>query len=263
MDNNSNDETGKELDIKNNDSFKNKKIKYIKSYGLSIFNKIKGELCVLLVKRKYTYSFFNFVMNNYKFSKKGLLNIFNNISIDEKKKILLFDYDILWKTLWWRNTQDNGISNIIYYKNKKIYDKNMLDNINFIKECIYMSKNCPDEDCILYSIPRGRKNFEKENGLLVAIRETHEELSLDKNSFHLIYDFKRKYITDYFYKTIFFIGLFKNKYNVKFNFNNEDQLLEINGICWMNLNDIHRYCPYLKEMLLPAFNYVRNNNLII
>ena len=75
--------------IRSESSFSDKnliKTKYIKSYGLSIFNKINDELCVLLVKRKYTYNFFNFVMNNYKFSKKGLVNIFNNISIEEKKK---------------------------------------------------------------------------------------------------------------------------------------------------------------------------------
>jgi len=250
--------------VDENNYIKNKKIKYVKSYGLSIFNKINGELCVLLIKRKYTYNFFNFVMNNYKFAKKGLLNIFNNISIEEKKKILLFDYDLIWKTLWWNNSQNNGISNIIYYKNKKIYDKNILENINFVKECIYMSKNCPDEECILYSIPRGRKNFDTENSLLVALRETQEETSLSKSQFHLIYNFKRKYITDYFYKIIFFIGIYKNSHNhIKFNFNNEEQLLEINGIRWMTLNDINKFCPYLKEMLLPAFNYVKNNELIL
>jgi hypothetical protein len=241
-----------------------KKIKYIKSYGLSIFNKINDELCVLLVKRKYTYNFFNFVMNNYKFSKKGLVNIFNNISIEEKKKILLFDYDILWKILWWSETENNGISNIIYYKNKKIYNKNVIENILFVKECIYMSKNCPDENCILYSIPRGRKNYKNENSLLVACRETFEETGLEKTSYHLIYDFKKKYITDFYYKTIFFIGIYqKNISNIKFNFGNKEQLLEINGIKWMTINDLQLYCPYLKEMLVPAFNYVKKHKLIL
>ena len=256
----------KETVINNIKNTTTTKIKYVKSYGLSIFNKINNELCVLLVKRKYTYNFFNFVMNNYKFSKKGLLNIFNNISVEEKKKILLFDYDVLWKTLWWNNSDNNnGISNIIYYKNKKIYEKNILENINFVKECIFMSKNCPDEECILYSIPRGRKNFKNENSLLVAIRETKEELGLDKSKYTLNYDFKKKYITDYFYQTIYFIGIYKsNNYsNVKLNFNNEEQLLEINNVVWASLTFINKYCPYLREMLLPAFHYIKKNNLIV
>ena len=255
------------MENEQDDSSKNKKIKYIKSYGMSIFNKINDELCVLLVKRKYTYNFFNFVMNNYKFSKKGLLNIFNNISVEEKKNILLFDYNILWKILWWNtiDNNNNGISNIIYFKNKKIYEKNILENKNFVKECIFMSKNCPDEECILYSIPRGRKNFKNENGLLVAIRETQEELGLDKTKYILNYNFKKKYITDYFYKTIYFIGIYKNNNPnyVKLNFNNEEQLLEINNVKWASLNFINKYCPYLREMLLPAFNYIKKNKLIL
>jgi hypothetical protein len=198
-------------------------------------------------------------MNNYKFSKKGILNLFNNISIEEKKKILEFNYDTLWKTLW---SDTSGISNIIYYKNKKIYDKNIIENKQFIKDLLYQSRNCQDKDCILWSIPKGKKNFDKENSLIVSIREFIEETGCSINDISINFNFKKKYITDCFYKTIYFIAMYKNNFNIKLNFCNQEQLLEINNIKWMSLKDINNECQYLHPMLISAFNYVKNHDLI-
>jgi 8-oxo-dGTP pyrophosphatase MutT (NUDIX family) len=240
-----------------------KKINYIKSYGIATFKRdVNDNLSVLLVKRKYTYAFFHFVTNSYKYGKKALLNIFNKITIEEKRNILKFDYDLLWKQIWYE--PPTGMRNILYYKNKKIYEKNILENKNFVRDILYLSKNMNEQELEgLWTIPKGKKKSSNENSLLVAIREFEEETGIDKKKIYLNYNFKRYYITDYCYKSIFFIATYKNNNQIKFNFNNEEQLLETNNIKWMSLKEIQLYCPYLHEYLLPAFNYIKNNNLIL
>jgi hypothetical protein len=95
-----------------------KKKNYIKSYGILCFSKINDTVKVLLIKRKYTYEFFHYITCNYVFTKSNLIKLFNKMTIDEKRLILLFNFDLLWNKLWY---EINSFNNIIYNKTKKNY----------------------------------------------------------------------------------------------------------------------------------------------
>ena len=244
-----------ELTISNN----NKK-NYIKSYGLLCFTKIKDELKVLLVKRKYTYDFFHFITCNYNFSKQNLIKMFNKMTIDEKRLILYFDFDILWRKLWY---EINSFNNIIYHKTKKTYDEYVSDNKDMIINELRNSENLKDNECDLWSIPKGRKNNYYENKLMVSIREFTEETNISKNNYHLIFDFKRHYILDKKYKINYYLAIYKNHKKILLDLTNIDLLNEVNNITWFSLEDIQKECNYLYKHLKPAFTYVRNNDLIL
>tara|TARA_B110000263_G_scaffold227908_1_gene220585 strand:+ start:1608 stop:2393 length:786 start_codon:yes stop_codon:yes gene_type:complete len=247
----------------NNISSKNQdKIKknYIKSYGILCFNKINNELKCLLVKRKYTYAFFHFVMCNYVFTKKNIIKLLNNITIDEKRLIIEFDFDKLWNKLWFEKSSFN---NIIYSKTKKLYQLNILNNKKQIISEINNSKNLKDAEANIWTIPKGRKNKVNENKLLVAIREFNEETSFVKNDYYLNFNFKKNYILDNKYKIIYYIAIYKNNMKINIDYTNINLLNEVNGINWFSLNEIKTECNYLYNNIKPAFTYVKHNDLIL
>jgi predicted NUDIX family NTP pyrophosphohydrolase len=236
------------------------KTKYIKSYGILCFNVIKDELKVLLVKRKYTYEFLYFVTSNQDFNKTVLIKLFNKMTIEEKRLIQEFNFDLLWNKLWY---EKNSFNNIIYHKTKKRYEEFIEKNKNNILVQLNTSCNLKDNECHLWSLPKGRKNYSDENKYIVAIREFTEETGIPKSNYFLDFHFKRKYILENKYKIKYFIAIYKNNFKVSLKLTNIKLMSEVNGIEWFSLDEIHKECNYLYDIIKPAFTYIRNNSLIL
>ena len=225
------------------------------SYGILLFDKPGNK--VLLVRRKYTYAFYNYVMNIYEVNKKSLMSLFNAMTIQEKRLIYQFNYELLWNTLW---MEKDGISMVSYYKNKRVNEKIVSNSKKLILECLYNCENLGDEYCNLWSIPKGKKNTISEKDIEVAKREFEEETNIPSSKYILYADFKRKCNLDNGYKLYYYIARYKNYCPIKLQIKKDDiplQFMEINGIEWMNLDQISKKCPYLKKHLKPAFNYFR------
>jgi ADP-ribose pyrophosphatase YjhB (NUDIX family) len=238
----------------------NTKKNHIKSYGISCFTKIKDDLKVLLIKRKYTYEFFHFITCNYVFNKNNLIKMFNKMTVDEKRLILYFDFDILWCKLWY---EINSFNNIIYHKTKKIYDEYINIHKDMIINELKNSENLKDCDCDLWSLPKGRKNYSTENKFLVAIREFFEETGISRNNYYFNFNFKRHFILDNKYKINYYIAVYKNNKKVSLDLTNVNLLNEVNGIAWFSLDEIKNECNYLYKHIKPAFIYIKNNDLIL
>ena len=228
------------------------------SYGIVCFDKEGAK--ILLVKRKYTYAFYNYVMNTYKINRKNLMLLFNQMSLEEKRKILQFEYEILWSTLW---MEKDGMSMVLYHKNRRMYDKIVRDNKELILDCLCNCENLEDKYCNLWSIPKGRKNSISESELDVARREFEEETNISSKKYILHTDFKRECTLDNNYKLQYYIAQYKTYCPVKIKIQKKKenlQCMEIDAIEWMNLNDISNRCPYLKKHVRPAFNYFKKHH---
>jgi len=73
--------------------------RYKKSYGIACcrYNLVTKEPEVLMIKKRYTYAFFNFVFTKYKKNDDiRLRKLFDQMSIQEKADILQLDFDKLW-----------------------------------------------------------------------------------------------------------------------------------------------------------------------
>lgn len=67
------------------------------SYGLACCKFIDGILHIMMVKKKYTYSFFEFVFCKYpKFDRVKLEKLFDNMTFQEKTDILEMNFDKIW-----------------------------------------------------------------------------------------------------------------------------------------------------------------------
>ena len=76
--------------------------KYSKSYGIALcrFNSNK-EPEIILIKKRYTYYFFEFVLGKYQRNdNKYLFKLFNNMTYQEKMDILSLKFDTLWYKIW-------------------------------------------------------------------------------------------------------------------------------------------------------------------
>lgn len=236
------------------------KKQYIKSYGLLCFNVVNNELKVLLVKRKYTYDFYHYVMYANTLSRGSYIRMFSNMTIEEKRAIMTFNFDTMWNKLW--NVEDS-FNNIIYSRTKRNHEEHMERNKTAIINDMKNSGNAKERNCKLWSLPKGRRSNTTENKYFIAVREFNEETNISRSNYHIDFNFKRHFIMDNKYKIKYFIAYYRNNKRVKMDLTDVSLLNEVNGISWFSLEEILCECPELYAHVKPAFKYVRNNDTIL
>ena len=85
------------------------------SYGVAMcrYNtKKNNQVEILMVKKRYTYSYVTFVFGNYKkYNNKHLSYLFNNMTFDEKITILSMKFSSIWYRLWRYDPEANYTGN--------------------------------------------------------------------------------------------------------------------------------------------------------
>ena len=197
------------------------------SYGLAVCNFMNGRLHILFVKKKYTYSFFEFVFGKYpKFDKVRLEELFNGMTFQEKSLILEMNFDKLWCKIVLNVPEDpNSISrNRIKLKRptgKKRFELAFTDGLSgFIHEeektseltakekeyATYTNKKQRFEELTddggkllkelighstssdpIWEIPKGRPD-DNEKSLDTAMREFTEETNSMANYYKIIHE---------------------------------------------------------------------------
>ena len=155
----------------------------ITSIGVICFRIVNNNLELLLIRRKDSLSFLDFMrgkynLENYDYIKK----LFNRMTKNELALILNNDFDYLWKNLW-----GNNINNV--YKNEEKLSKikfNKLKNGYLIcNNNINMKKLIEESNSIYdfpeWGFPKGRRNYQ-EKDLNCGIREFDEETGYKKKN---------------------------------------------------------------------------------
>jgi 8-oxo-dGTP pyrophosphatase MutT (NUDIX family) len=152
----------------------------------------------LMVKRKHTFGFIDFVRGKYSVNNKShLLGMINEMTVGEKDKVMNLDFVSLWNYLW-GNTKENEINKeqstkISNFDNEKKHAENKLktlkegvylenDNYN-LKQLIEMSNTSWSDP--EWEFPKGRKNM-GENDIECAFREFVEETGYTYNDLVLL-----------------------------------------------------------------------------
>src|SRR3989344_6225464 len=93
-----------------------------KSIGIACVRFVNGSFELILVKKRYTYAFVDFVNGKYSIkNQKQMANLFNNMTTAEKIDILRFDFDILWARIWLVRNATMIMTDIYkFYQNKKL-----------------------------------------------------------------------------------------------------------------------------------------------
>ena len=219
------------------------------AFRLSYFNTIE----YLLICRKNTLGYIDFMRGKYKlFNKSQLQNLFDEMTINEKKLIKENTFSFLWNNLWNGNVG-------IQYRNEEPSSK---DKFNKLKDGIQSSIEKYDLDLLIeesttsweepeWGFPKGRRNFQ-ENDLECGIREWEEETGYSKNQLILcqnLIPLEEIFIGSNFkcYKHKYFIGkIDENNQNPNLPF----QESEISKIKWCNLEECNKIIrPYNLEKI--------------
>ena len=212
----------------------------------------KDNLRFIMIKRRYTLGYTNFIRGQYNLEKKSLLNLVNIMTIEEKHKIISDDFENLWKDLWLINDIHNAYFNEFEKSNEKFNElKNTsCKDINLLAIIGSSNTNYIEQE---WGFPKGRRDKDETN-LECGIREFEEETNINHNQYKLL---NLKPIVEDFmgtdnkkYRNIYYIAEYTDKDDTIFLSNNQFQLAEISDVKFMSFNEIKDHIrPYNGEKL--------------
>lgn len=225
--------------------------KPITSLGIITFNKIDDCLKYLLICRKDSLGYVEFLRGKYPiYNRDYIQNIINEMTIQEKANLLTKDFNELWKNLW-------GDYYGVQYKTE---EKNAHDKFDQIKEGIHLfNDNFFNLEHLIqnsntswtepeWGFPKGRRNY-NENDISCALREFTEETGFPKNKINIVKNvlpFEEIFTGSNFksYKHKYFIAY--SNYSDHRNY----QKSEVSKIRWMTVKDASRAIrPYNLERI--------------
>ena len=232
------------------------------SYGVIVFRSSTEGLQFLMIRRKNSFGYIDFIRGKYSINNLAQINtIVDEMSLDEKNRILSLPFETLWTEMW-------GETNI-QYKNEEYLSKKKFDSIKegilsnneliTLRDIVEMSKTKWRET--EWEFPKGRRN-QKEKDLDCALREFEEETGISKLDIKIIENvlpFEEMFIGSNHksYKHKYFLA-FMDKFNDTDNLNNY-QKTEVSKLEWKTIeNCLESIRPYNleKKELIENINKV-------
>ena len=154
------------------------------SIGTIVFRKINDNIEFLMIRRKNTLGFMDFMRGKYSiYNKDFLINLIKEMTIEEKNMILENDFSTLWNFLWNKSNLSHQ------YKQEQLLSE---EKFNTLKNGIINGTDMYSLTTIINDIteqweepewgfPKGRRNhFERDFDC--ALREFSEETGYNKKS---------------------------------------------------------------------------------
>lgn len=230
------------------------------SNGIIVFRIFNGEIEILLVKRKDSLCYVDFIRGKYKVDdKEYIVNLFDKMTTKEKLMIKNYKFENLWKNLWGNNITNQYKNEERLSNDKFLYIKNNNNEIN-LNDVIDKCSNLYSEP--EWGFPKGRRSY-KENDICCALREFQEETGYNKDDLILISNLLafEEIFTGSNYRS------YKNKYFLAHLPNNKDQIEifhnnEISEIEWVHIDEVSkkfRNYNYEKIKIINEIKIILNN----
>lgn len=224
------------------------------SFGVILFreNFKTKQLEVLVVQRRFTYAFFDFVLGKYT-NIDHARNMFNNMTSTELLEIYSLNFERLWCKIWIDRAHE------AYFKAFNRFTCNfMYDGGLILKR--YILAAIPTGE-LLWNCPKGQKEFKsKETDILCAVRELKEETSYEKRQYTILPNVTRKiaYIHDGIrYVSKFYIGFLNQNITVhRFDIM---KAKEIEQQKWVTMNELKTLNSktFLENLVKPAKKLIK------
>ena len=240
----------------------------ITSNGIISYRYHDNKIEFLMIRRRHSLGFIDFMRGKYSLNdKKYIINMFNQMTIDEKNNLKTMTFDELWFNIW-----GNEIIST-QYKNEEILSKDKLAalrngvNINneiyTINDIIEISDKKYIWDETEWGFPKGRRNF-KEKDFDCAVREYCEETGYNKQKLHILQNicpFEEIFTGSNYksYKHKYFIAYIP--YEDTLNIENYEKA-EVSKMGWYSMEDclnLMRNYNKEKQVLLKKISFILNN----
>jgi len=230
----------------------------ISSYGIITYKIIENNIFYLMIQRKNSLAFMEFIKGNYKSTDINNITCLISCMTKEEQDILKCDnFDKIWETIWLQANNKNTKEYMDAKTNFNILLKNNILNTIFDKNHFFINE--PE-----WGFPKGRKK-QNETDLECSLREFSEEtqfklndINIKTNNQHIEYFFGTNNIL---YKHIYYIATFiGNTFIPIFNKNCLQQIREIRSIKWMNYNQVLKH---INSYNIERIELFKNINIII
>jgi len=228
----------------------------VTSYGIITFRDSLDGLQFLMIRRKDSFGYIDFIRGKYSpYNLKQLLTIVDEMSVIEKKRILELPFDKLWIEMWGEiNTQFKNEENVSKKKFESLKEGiTISDKVYTLNDIIEMSKTSWKET--EWEFPKGRRN-QKEKDLDCALREFEEETGISRSKLTIVENilpFEEIFIGSNHksYKHKYFLALMDNLDSVNLN---NFQATEVSKLEWKTidkcLESIRPYNLEKKELII-------------
>ena len=227
--------------------------KAIKSHGIVLIRKIDNNYEYLMVCRRNTFSYVDFVLGKYRENDlKYLMHLILNMTFTERNTIRSTDFKLMWERLYVKTRKPEGV---FYEQVNKKFER-------CLSKFIYLESKLP---CLWkypeWGFPKGRLN-PNENSINCAKREMYEETMVDPEMYNIdisINPFEEEFIgtNGYKYKNRFYIAFVKDFCEPFLDVQNINQVREISQIRWFTFqkaSKIVRNNEHSKHYLLKELN---------
>lgn len=240
------------------------------SFGLCCYKKIKDEYKFLMVSRRNTFTYIEFLRGLYDILDiEYIQNMFNKMNTEEKKNILTKNFKVLWENIWLTNVNNRknktefykGIIKFNILKNG-FYKDNVLYDLNY-----YVDNSVTDYKDPEWYFPKGKKD-KHETEIEASLREFIEETNIDEKNISIDKNVKLEEThigsNNKKYKTILYLSQYKNDdyNNIVENFNNgiknSFQKIEIGNIQWISLDELKKYFRKYEKSKIELINQIIN-----
>jgi hypothetical protein len=160
----------------------------ITSYGVIVFRKIENATQYLMIRRKDSFGYIDFIRGKYiQHNVEQLQSIFNEMSVLERQNIQANPFETLWRNMW-------GDTNIgTQYKAEEMSSQKKFDTL---KAGIQIEGELVTLDTLIngcttnwveteWEFPKGRRNFQ-EKDLDCALREFEEETGYSRSQINVV-----------------------------------------------------------------------------
>ncbi len=159
----------------------------ITSYGVIVFRSSTSGIQYLMIRRKDSFGYIDFIRGKYSpYNISQIQDIVNEMSIEEKQRILTEPFDILWKNMWGDiTTTQYKVEENASMKKMETIREGVTVNGEFISlEQIIKNSNTNWIETE-WEFPKGRRNY-KEKDLDCALREFEEETGISSSKLNII-----------------------------------------------------------------------------
>ena len=220
----------------------------ITSYGIILFKPSAKGIQYLMIRRKDSFGYIDFLRGKYVSNNlEHLQQIFNEMSIHEKEKINNNNFETLWKNMW---GSQEAINIGIQYKGEEIASQKKFEALKIgipmgLNNEIVTIDNLINNSTTKWretewEFPKGRRNYQ-EKDIDCALREFEEETGLSKKEIKIIENiipfeeiflgsnhksYKHKYFLAYTDKIMDILKNFQKTEVSKLEWNTLDECLE-------------------------------------
>ena len=242
----------------------NNGIKIESSTDISLFSKLRENIKFLIIRRKHTLGYIEFIRGRYKPDNvDGIVFLFQQMTKEEIAKIGTMSITELWDDFW-VDTQKKLLYEKEFQKTKQKFEKLKNGDETELTLDFYVKHVVPTWDQAEWGFPKGRRN-KSESNKECALREFEEETGLIKDDYILLEGIK-PLVEEFIgtngvrYKHIYYVG-YANSDTVPYvDVNQIHQVTEIGDIGYYTYNEvmdmIRPYHVERKRIIMKLYMYL-------